>query len=117
MVDKCVPRPSISLQERTLGQTFEVDVEIMCCLRLAGASDDLEDTVDYSAVYAAARRVVQEEPPRKLLESVAGALAREALGLSPRASEVVVRVRKPAVALGGPLAHSGVEIRRMRGEA
>jgi len=103
-------------EERALGQTFHVDVELACCLRAAGASDDLGDTVDYSAVYAAARRVVQEEPPRDLLESVAEALARETLGLAPLAREVVVRVRKPAVALGGPLAYSGVQIRRAREE-
>ena len=111
----CIAAPA-SPQERALGQTFHVDVELACCLRAAGASDDLADTVDYSAVYAAARRVVQEEPPRDLLESVAEALARETLGLAPLAREVVVRVRKPAVALGGPLAYSGVQIRRAREE-
>ena len=111
------PRAAPALrQERALGQTFEVDVELACCLRAPGISDDLGDTIDYSAVYAAARRVVQEGAPRNLLEAVAGDLAREVLALSPRAHEVVVRVRKPAVALGGPLAHSGVEIRRARGD-
>lgn len=99
-------------QERARGQEFVVDVEVEADLSSAGRSDALEETVDYRAVYEAARAVLTGEP-RHLLESVAGEIAGRVLAL-PRVEAVVVRVRKPAVRLPGPLAYSAVEIRRAR---
>ncbi len=99
--------------ERTLGQRFIVDLEVELDLRPAGQSDDLADTVDYSAMYAAVREVV-EGPPRNLLESVAEAIARRILA-SFAVDAVRVRVRKPAAPIkGSVLAHAGVEVYRER---
>ena len=53
------------------------------------------------------------EPSGSLLESIAEAIAGECLARFP-VDAVVVRVRKPAVRLGGPLDHASVEIRRDR---
>lgn len=99
-------------EERERGQEFVVDVEVEADLAAAGGSDDLDATVDYRKVYAAVQAVV-EGPPRQLLEAVAEAIARAVLALD-RADAVTVRVRKPAVKLGGPVAYSQVEIRRRR---
>lgn len=93
-------------------QPFEVDVELLLDLQPAGIDDDLERTVDYGKVYAAVRQIV-ESTSFKLLEALAEAIAHELLADFP-AGEVVVRVRKPAVKLGGPLDHAAVEIRRRR---
>jgi dihydroneopterin aldolase len=41
-------------EERTLGQKFAVDVALSVDLRAAGASDDLQDTISYAAVYECA---------------------------------------------------------------
>jgi len=98
--------------ERHEAQAFEVDVELILDLRLAGTSDDLAQTVDYSAVYETVRRVV-ESTSRALIESIAEQIGRDILDQF-EVTEVGVRVRKPGVRLGGPLAHASVEIWRRR---
>jgi dihydroneopterin aldolase len=97
-------------EERTRLQPFEVDVELVVDLQRAGVDDDLAKSIDYAAVYAIVREVVEARSYR-LLEAIAEAISREILAAFA-VSEVRVRVRKPAVQLGGPLDHAGVEIRR-----
>ena len=61
-------------EERVRPQPFEVDVELLVDVAAAGASDELEDTVDYSAVCEAVSRVVASEQYR-LLERLASRIA------------------------------------------
>ena len=96
--------------ERDRPQPFEVDVELVRDLRPAGVRDDLAATVDYRRVYDLVRDVI-ENRSFGLLEAIAETIATELL-TSVRVDEVVVRVRKPGVQLGGPLDFAGVEIRR-----
>jgi dihydroneopterin aldolase len=91
-------------------QPFEVDVELVLNLQPAGVDDDLTKTVDYGRVYDIARQVV-ESTSFRLLEAIAEAIAHEVLTAFD-VREVGVRVRKPAVKLGGPLDHAAVEIWR-----
>ena len=100
--------------ERAQTQPFEVDVELVVPLQAAGIDDNLTKTVDYSAVYAVVRRIVEQESFR-LLEALAEAISHELLATFP-VDEVTIRLRKPAVRLGGPLDYAGVEIRRRRTE-
>ena len=93
-------------------QPFEVDVELFLNLQPAGVDDDLAKSVDYGAVYEAVRAIV-ESTSFRLLEAIAEAISHELLA-DFDVDEVCVRVRKPAVQLGGPLDYSGVEIRRRR---
>ena len=99
--------------EKTQAQRFEVDLELVLDVQPAGLDDDLAKTVDYRGVYEIVRRVV-ESTNFNLLEALAEAIAHEVLGGHPMVDEVVVRVRKPEVRLGGPLAYAGVEILRVR---
>ncbi len=98
--------------ERELGQRFEVDVELGFDLSRAMVSDALQDTVDYSRVYAIVREEV-EEHHYQLVEALAGAIIRHLLAELPITS-VLVRVRKPQVPLHGILSHTAVEIQRRR---
>jgi dihydroneopterin aldolase len=98
--------------EKVEPQRFEVDVELELDLRPAALADDLAKTIDYRHVYETTRRVI-EDNTFDLIETLAETIAREVLG-SGAADEVVVRVRKPDVELGGPLDYAGVEIRRRR---
>ncbi len=98
--------------EQYADQPFEVDVEIVLNLQPAGVEDELERSVDYAAVYAICRQVV-ESTSFRLLEAIAEAIAHEILTAHP-VDEVGVRVRKPEVDLGGPLDWAGVEIWRRR---
>jgi 7,8-dihydroneopterin aldolase/epimerase/oxygenase len=100
--------------EKVEAQRFEVDVELILHVQPAGLEDDLTRTVDYGTVYQAVRQVV-ESTTFNLIEALAEAIAREVLGDGGPVTEVVVRVRKPDVKLGGPLDYAGVEIRRVRG--
>jgi len=93
-------------------QPFEVDVELFLNLQPAGVDDDLTKSVDYAAVYEVVRAIV-ESTSFRLLEAIAEAISHELLA-DFDVDEVGVRVRKPAVKLGGPLDHAGVEIRRRR---
>ena len=93
-------------------QPFEVDVELLLNLQPAGIDDDLEQSVDYSRVYEVIRQIV-ESTSFRLLEALAEAISHEILAEFP-VVEVGVRVRKPAVQLGGPLDYAGVEIWRRR---
>jgi 7,8-dihydroneopterin aldolase/epimerase/oxygenase len=93
-------------------QPFEVDVELLLNLQPAGLDDDLAKTVDYAAVYSAIRQIV-ESTSFRLLEALAEAVSHELLA-DFAITEVGVRIRKPAVQLGGPLDHASVEIWRRR---
>lgn len=106
-------RHGVNDWEKVEPQRFEIDVELALDVEPAAAADDLARTVDYRGVYETTRRVV-EENTFDLIETLAESIAREVLGASPAAHEVTVRVRKPDVDLGGPLAYAGVEIRRSR---
>jgi len=79
-------------EEQTRPQPFEVDVELVVDVSAAGASDDLEDTVDYSAVCEAVSRVVSSEQYR-LLERLASRIA-EVCRADPRVLSAIVEVRK-----------------------
>ena len=99
--------------EREQSQPFEVDVELYLDLRAAGRSDELSETIDYRGVFDVSRSVV-EGPSCSLIEALAERIADGVLSLpgGDALSEVVVRVRKPEVDLGGALDGAAVEIRR-----
>jgi len=103
----------VSAGEREVAQPFEVDVELRLDLRPAGTTDDLDKTVDYRGIFEICRSVV-EGPSRRLIETLAEAIAQKVLEASADrgVDEVVVRVRKPDVPLPGELDHASVEITR-----
>lgn len=99
--------------ERTLGQRFVVDMRVGACLRAAGKTDDLRDTVNYAELRELARDVMENGPPRQLIEKVASDIAMRVLAEHPAAVNVHVAISKPHVAV--PDVDSlGVEIYRER---
>lgn len=78
--------------ERTLGNRFHVDVEVRLDLSIAGRSDDIADTLDYSHAFALVREVVEQQQ-YSLLEALADRVAATLLG-EPRVASVKVRVGK-----------------------
>ena len=106
-------RHGVNDWEKREEQRFEVDVELALDTRAAAAGDDLAKTVDYRGVYEIVQRVM-DSTELELIESLAEAVARDVLAVNAAVEEVLVRVRKPDVDLGGPLDHAGVEIRRSR---
>lgn len=107
----------VNPEERVLGQRFVVDVAMAVDLRPAGQSDDLADTVSYSAVYKLTRRIVEGEP-RNLIEAVAEEIAATILAEHDRVQRVTVTVRKPEVPMkGSMLDAAAVRITRDRANA
>ena len=93
--------------ERNREQPIDVDVEIGIDLAPAASSDDLSDTLDYSAVYTACSQIVTQQS-YALLEALADRIA-AALCQYPKVIEVLVRVRKPRLLEG---ATPEIELRR-----
>ena len=104
----------VNPEERALGQRFVVDVVLAVDLRRPGQSDDLADTVSYSAVYKVVRGIVEGEP-RNLIEAVAEEIAAAILMGFRQVARVTVTVRKPEVPMKGSLLDAaGVRITRSR---
>jgi 7,8-dihydroneopterin aldolase/epimerase/oxygenase len=106
-------RHGVGEEERAEPQEIQLDVELLLDLAAAGASDALEQTVDYSAVFEICRSHVEERSYR-LLEALGEAVAGEVLSRFPRVDRVVVEVRKPGVPVDGIIDHAGVRIDRAR---
>ena len=89
--------------EKEKGQPFELDITLWTDIRRAGATDRLEDTINYSRV---ARRVLSlmQEQKDDLIERVA---ARVAEGMT-------VCLKKPRAPIAADFAYVAVEITRWR---
>jgi dihydroneopterin aldolase len=105
-------RHGVTLEERLEPQPFEVDVELHKDLSGASASDELADTIDYSALFSMVGTIVEGQSFR-LLESLAGTIA-DAVLAGTDASAVEVRVRKPRAPLPGPFETVEVSVYRER---
>lgn len=99
--------------EKREGQTFRVDLVLFTSTRLAAASDDLRDTIDYGGV---AQAVADEigAGPYDLIEKLAGVIADRVLTeFSPAA--VTVSVHKPQAPIPVPFDDVVITIHRERG--
>lgn len=100
--------------ERALGSRLYVDVDLVADLSVAGRSDELADTLDYTRCFGIVRDVVEREQHR-LLEAVAERIA-AALLAEPKAQSVRVRVAKQPP-MAGTLDRVAVELTRERSTA
>ncbi|XP_022966474.1 dihydroneopterin aldolase 1-like [Cucurbita maxima] len=103
----------VHLREKEMGQAFLVDVDAWLDLRAAGKSDDLNDTVSYTAIYRIAREVLTG-PSHDLLESVAEEISSKIMIEYHQITAVRVKIAKPDVVVGGPIDYLGIEIFRSR---
>jgi dihydroneopterin aldolase len=99
-------------EERERAQPFEIDFDVEADLSTAGASDALDDTIDYGALVDTAEKVVTKES-WLLLERVAQRIADELLRFD-RVVAVNVTIRKLRPPLANDVATSAVSIRRLR---
>jgi dihydroneopterin aldolase len=99
--------------EQAQPQPLELDLDIALDLSVAGASDDLEDTIDYGAVCAVVEQVVTATS-FALLEALAERIAAAVVGGDARVESVTVSVRKLRPPVAQHLDTSGVRITRSR---
>lgn len=102
----------VTPDERSMGQWFEIDVEIWGDLSKAAESDCLDDTLNYQEVYQEIKQLVEGEPVN-LLEHLAHKIICSIMAL-PLPDRVLVRVKKPHAPLKGPLGYAGVEMVRSK---
>ena len=103
-----------SAEERSLGQPYQVDIEVEVDLAAAGRSDDLGDTVSYTHIYRVVKDVM-EGGPRHMLEALAEEIASRSLSSFP-ISAVRVKVMKARPPIkGAVLSGAGVEVYRTGG--
>ena len=93
-------RHGVNPEETSLGQRFGIDVTFWLDLAKAAASDRIEDTVSYSAIFKLIRTEV-EGVPSKLLEHLAGRLVDRIVAQDNRILKVSVTVTKLNPPLGG----------------
>jgi|SRR5690242_10448893 len=93
--------------ERTVRQPIEVDLTVRCSVT--------GGILDYRRLYEMVERIVGAGPI-DYLETAADRITRAAFE-DPRIHRTRVAVRKPHVALPGPLAYAEVVVRRSRNEA
>jgi dihydroneopterin aldolase len=105
-------RHGVNPEEQTLGQRFEVDVELRLDTRPAALQDDLRLTINYAQVYKAVKRIVEEEC-FALIETLAETIATQ-VGQHFAPDSVRVCVRKPHAPIKGVLDYVAVEIERTK---
>ena len=103
----------VNVEERSLGQSYVVDLAVEMDLGVPGRSDRLEDTVSYTYLYRSVQKVLEGES-KNLLEATAEAVAGRILEEFP-VDAVQVRVKKPRPPIKGSFVENAVvEIYRVR---
>ena len=103
----------VNVEERSLGQSYVVDLAVEMDLGVPGRSDRLEDTVSYTHLYRSVQKVLEGES-KNLLEATAEAVAGRILEEFP-VDAVQVRVKKPRPPIKGSFVENAVvEIYRIR---
>ncbi len=96
--------------ERSAGQEFVVDAELVTDLSAAAGSDDLADTVHYGELADRLVEIVAGEPVQ-LIETLADRLVQACLA-DRRVREATVTVHKPHAPIRHPFADVAVTIHR-----
>ena len=100
--------------EREAGQEFWVDVDLEVDVARASASDDLTQTVDYSAVAQQVHELITGQSVN-LIETLADRIAHTCLNHA-LVSAVTVTVYKPQAPISVPFENVSVTIRRVRAD-
>ena len=100
----------VAPEEKSLEQTFEVDIEVSTSLKAAATSDDLTASIDYSILHT----IAKEEMGRhkyNLIETVAEKISTRILSLNGALS-TTIRIRKPNAPIDGVFDHVEIQITR-----
>ena len=105
-------RHGVYAYEQEHGQRFQVDIEMQACLECAAQTDQLESTIDYTAVYSKIKHTIETEH-YQLLEALCGRITGLVLEI-PHVQQVTVRIRKPAAPIPGAIDFVQVSMTRSR---
>src|SRR5690625_3042280 len=102
-------------EETTLGQRFNVTVELYDSLKEAATSDEMDDSVNYGLVF----EVIKDRKEGKtfnLIEALAERISEELLKEFPKIYSCLIQVEKPNPPVNGNYESVAVEIMRGRQE-
>ena len=95
-------------EERLHGNRFTVDVHIDTDFETAARQDDLNRTIDYSALAGIVKE--EMERPRGLLEALANSIGHQIRQAFPMAEQVTISISKHNPPIGLPCAKSTVTL-------
>jgi 7,8-dihydroneopterin aldolase/epimerase/oxygenase len=95
-------------EEKSLGQRFVIDLTLTADITEAAQTDALAATVDYTAVFALCRKIVEGDRHR-LLESLAARVLQGVLDGFPRVTRAHIVIRKPGAPIAGVFDHVSLE--------
>lgn len=98
----------VTEQEQSIGNTFLIDLTLTAPLEKAVQSDDLNDTISYTAVY----EIVKAEMaiPSKLLEHVAGRILNALKKQFPTITKISLMVSKLNPPFGGDVHSAAIHV-------
>lgn len=98
----------VAPQERRVGNTFLVDLELTAPLEKAVENDCLEDTINYAEVYAVVKQ--EMDIPSKLLEHVGGRILKALKARFPSLQGLKLKVTKLNPPFGGDVLSAAVRL-------
>lgn len=101
-------------EEALIGTNFNVDVELDANLEKPANTDNINDTVNYQAVF----QVIKDQMaiPSKLLEHVSKRIIEALFSQFPEVEQIRLKVSKLNVPLGGHIDSTSVQFIVKRGE-
>jgi dihydroneopterin aldolase len=105
----------VNPEEKRDGQQFILDVTLYLSLLRAGRSDDLNDTVSYSAASKTIIRTMTEDK-YDLIERAAQRVAEQLLAEYHMVEKVEVLLKKPEAPVKAEFDYMAVQITRQRGD-
>ena len=103
----------VFVEERSLGQRFIVSLHLTTAAEDDSKIQKLEDTVDYTKVYALLKDIMETDQFH-LLENVANAILDRVLHEFALVSKAEVFIQKPSVAIQGSLKSVELVMERSR---
>ncbi len=95
-------------QERTVGSDFVIELRVGFDMAKAMVSDDINDTLNYATLYNKVK--TEMEQPSKLLEHVAGRIARAIETAFPEVLSIDLYLTKVNPPMGADCHGAGVEL-------
>ena len=95
-------------QEGRVGGDFMVDLRVGYPLEKAMESDEVDDTLNYASLYALVEQEMRQ--PSKLLEQVAGRIAKAIEKDFPKVSSIDLTLTKKNPPMGADCDGAGVEV-------
>lgn len=101
-------RHGVSPQETAVGAYFIVNLRLGYDVSRAMQTDDVADTISYADAYEVVKREMSQ--PSRLVEHVAGRVAKALLAAFPAVTAIDLSIAKANPPMGADCAGAGVEI-------